>query len=598
MRLLAVALALLIFAAPPALAKKVALVIGNGAYTGAPPLANAVRDARDTAARLREIGFEVIDGYDLSREAILTRVQEFARRTERRDTALFYYAGHGVQLGRENHLIPVDGAFDDADALAAGSVRLQSVLSTMELRADTRIVILDACRDNPFAEAVASRSAGAPSRGLARVDAGVGSFIAFSTEPGAVASDGAGENSPFTAALLKHVGAEGADIHAVMRKVRADVVRATGGRQTPWENSSLLREVFLAGPEAPAASPEPSAPAVAIAPPAAEERHHVASLAGSGDDFLALRTLPTADGRLMARMPEGTPLSVLGRQGAWLRVRLDDGREGWSHGRWVECCRPAARGAPVPEPARHFVGGLDPGDFLSLRAAPDSDARLLAKLHEDEPLSLLAQRGAWLQVRLDDGRTGWAHGRWVLCCRDEGARGNAPAEPARMVHYVDGLDADGDNFLALRTEPSSRSGRRIDRMPPGTELEVLGRSGAWLNVRLEDGRSGWAHGKWIRCCREAGAAAPEAPEPSATTSRSSRGSRSEAAAAPNCDDLWTARNAIWHRHKYCFGGARGQRVFGNAGCFRNQAEARAAMSSSEAAEVDRLAAQERAQGCR
>ncbi len=442
----------MILAAPPAFAKRVALVIGNGGYQSGPPLANSPTDARDVAARLRELGFEVVDGYDLSRERMLALTQDFAERTAREDTALFYYAGHGVQIGRENYLVPVDGAFDSVEALAEGAVRLQSVLRTMELRAATRVVILDACRDNPFAETVASRSAGAASRGLARVDAGVGSFIAFSTEPGAVASDGTGRNSPFTAAFLDHVGEAGADIHAVMRKVRADVVRSTGGRQTPWENSSLVREVFLA-PEA--SSPSSSAPAAT----------------------------PTV-----------------------------------------------ARPTPAPQ-ASTLGAGAGVGS------------------------------------------------------------GYGAAAPAPQYHYVDGLDPNGDNFLALRSEPAGR-GRRLDRMGPGTLLEVIGRDGRWLRVRLTDGRLGWAHGNWIHCCRTAGAPARNPASPSAPLAAATR------QAPRSCDELWHARNSIWDRYGYCFKGARGRAAFSANGCSRDLDGARAAMSAADAREVDRLAELERAQGCR
>ncbi len=248
--------------ASPAFADKVALVIGNARYESAGALPNAGKDAGAMAARLEALGFRVFAGQDLTREGMLALLDDFSDALRPEDLALFYYAGHGVQIGAENYLIPVDAQANDEVTLTAASLRLQVVLRTMELRADRRIVILDACRNNPFLEEMAARGRDEAPKGLARVEAGVGSFIAFSTQPENVALDGTGENSPFTAALLAHIGDPEADIHAMMRRVRADVVAATGGVQVPWENSSLVEEVFVAA-GAPVAEPEPEVAAQA-----------------------------------------------------------------------------------------------------------------------------------------------------------------------------------------------------------------------------------------------------------------------------------------------------------------------------------------------
>ncbi len=162
--------------------------------------------------------------------------------------------------------------------------------------------------------------------------------------------------------------------------------------------------------------------------------------------------------------------------------------------------------------------------------------------------------------------------------------------PAVRYQYVDGLDPAGDNFLALRSAPGG-AGHRLAKMGPGTLLQVLAQQGDWLRVRLTDGSTGWAHGRWVYCCREVAvpsAAAQPAPVQGQPVQR----------AAVSCDELWYRRNAIWHRYGYCFGSARGQAAFGNAGCSRDQSAAQAAMSAADRAEVDRLVAEERAQGCR
>lgn len=362
----------LVLAAPRAEAGKVALVIGNTAYVHANPLPNAARDAEGMAARLTELGFAVYSGIDLSQGETLALLDEFSRALQPHDLALFFYAGHGAQVGTENYLIPVEAGPTDELSLTEASVKLQTILRTMELRADRRIVFLDACRNNPFVEKMASRSIGGVARGLARVEAGVGSFIAFSTQPGNVALDGSGQNSPFTAALLRHIGQPDADIHAVMRKVRAEVALETRETQVPWENSSLVDEVFLAAAPAAATGTAPlsiakiNRPTAGISMPAPEpapepappstitvERSVVAGLDPGGDGFLALRSGPSSSARLLAKMPEGTILEILGNSGAWRQVALEDGRSGWAHSKWIRCCVAVdiAVAAPAPAPA-------------------------------------------------------------------------------------------------------------------------------------------------------------------------------------------------------------------------------------------------------
>ncbi|MEQ8898551.1 MAG: caspase family protein [Roseovarius sp.] len=247
MRLL-FALTLLLATATGALADRVALVMGNGNYRHAKPLKNAANDATDVAKRLREMGFTVFEGIDLPQRDALLLVQKVGQRLTYDDTVLFYFAGHATQLGSQNYIMPVDASPGSENELVLSSISLQSILATLESRAQTRLVILDACRNNPFvASADGSRSADDAARGLFRMDAGVGSFIAYSTEPGNVASDGAGRNSPFTEALLRHIDRPGENIHAIMRRVRADVMEASNNRQIPWENSALIDEVYLAG---------------------------------------------------------------------------------------------------------------------------------------------------------------------------------------------------------------------------------------------------------------------------------------------------------------------------------------------------------------
>lgn len=244
--LLAQALAML----PASAAKRVALVIGNAAYMHANPLTNPANDAADMAKALAEAGFDVILGLDLDRRGFDEKLRVFSRNLEGADTALLFYAGHGLQVAGRNYLIPVDAGLDSERDLDFEAVSLDFVLRQMEVGREgkTSIVFLDACRDNPLARNLArsmGTRSGALGSGLAEVRTGVGTFIAYSTQPGNVALDGAGRNSPFTAALKTHVIEPGRNLTALMIEVRNDVLKATDGRQVPWDHSALTSDFFF-----------------------------------------------------------------------------------------------------------------------------------------------------------------------------------------------------------------------------------------------------------------------------------------------------------------------------------------------------------------
>jgi uncharacterized caspase-like protein len=235
----------------PALAeKRVALVIGNAAYAHAGKLANPKNDATDMAANLKALGFEVILGTDLDKRALDGKIRDFARALETGDAGVFFYAGHGLQVAGQNYIIPIDAKLENERDLDFETVRLDFVLHQMELNREqkTNIVFLDACRDNPLARNL-SRSMGTRSanigHGLAQVDAGVGTFVAFSTQPGNVALDGAGRNSPFAAALTKRIKEPGRNLNAIMIDVRKDVLQTTAGKQVPWDHSALTGDFFF-----------------------------------------------------------------------------------------------------------------------------------------------------------------------------------------------------------------------------------------------------------------------------------------------------------------------------------------------------------------
>ena len=253
-----------LLALTPAFAdKRVALVIGNASYQTAGALANPSNDATDVAVELTSLGFEVILGVDLDKRGFDARIREFARQLEGADTGLLFYAGHGLQVAGQNYLLPTDAKLDRERDLDFESVRLDFILKQMEIDREgkTNLVILDACRDNPFSRNLA-RSMGTRSasvgRGLAQVQTGVGTFIVYSTQPGNVALDGTGRNSPFTSALVKRIKEPGQNLTTVMINVRKDVLDATAGRQVPWDHSALTAEFFFSLASAPQTLQKPS----------------------------------------------------------------------------------------------------------------------------------------------------------------------------------------------------------------------------------------------------------------------------------------------------------------------------------------------------
>jgi hypothetical protein len=244
---------LLSLAAPARAADRVALVIGNGNYANANKLKNPPNDAEDLVTALGKIGFDVIEGHDLDHRGMEEKLKQFARKLDSAKIALFFYAGHGLQVSGKNYLLPIDAKLEYPKDLAFETIELGLILAQMDAANAANIVILDACRDNPLARtlsgALGATRSGAVGRGLARdIISGDGTMIVYSTQPEIVALDGDGRNSPYTAALLKHLPTPGLEIGTLMRRVRLDVVASTQRRQVPWDSNSLLSEVVLVPP--------------------------------------------------------------------------------------------------------------------------------------------------------------------------------------------------------------------------------------------------------------------------------------------------------------------------------------------------------------
>jgi hypothetical protein len=236
--------------------QRVALVIGNSNYQNVAQLPNPDNDAQSMAQFLNSAGFEVVEATDLTQNDMLKVVQDFSAKVAAHGpntVAMIYYAGHGVQLAGENYLIPVDARISSPSDLVNNAVRLVDIMATLEaVPSRLRIVVLDACRNNPFPTV---NDAG---RGLAIVDAPNGSIVGYSTAPGSEALDGSGGHSPYTSAFLQVAREPNVPIEQLFKRVRLEVNHTTDGQQTPWESSSLTSDFYFFGDTAVAATHPPA----------------------------------------------------------------------------------------------------------------------------------------------------------------------------------------------------------------------------------------------------------------------------------------------------------------------------------------------------
>jgi uncharacterized caspase-like protein len=236
-------------------ARRFALVIGNSSYKDA-PLANPVNDARAFAQVLRDGGFSVASVLNGDHKSMLEAIRVFGDRLKTSGgTGLFYFAGHGMQIKGKNYLIPVGSSIAREDEVVYASIDAQAILDKMESAGNgTNIMILDACRNNPFL-----RGSRTTQQGLAQMDAPVGTLVAFATSPGSVASDGAGDNGLYTRHLLRTMKEPGLKVEDVFKRVRAAVRKESEGRQVPWESTSLEGDFYFR-PTLANFTPEPGRP--------------------------------------------------------------------------------------------------------------------------------------------------------------------------------------------------------------------------------------------------------------------------------------------------------------------------------------------------
>jgi uncharacterized caspase-like protein len=260
--------------------RRVAMVVGNSAYSSAASLRNPRNDASDMAEALKKLGFEVELGLDLDQQSFAVAIEKFARALDGADVGLFFYAGHGLQLNDKNYLVSINAKLENEFLMSSETIGLEAIVRLMESKTAVNLVFLDACRNNPLAEnlrrglEVTKRSANL-GRGLARIEpTSRDTLIAFAAAPGQVAADGDERNSPFTASLLKNLPRPALEVSVMLKEVSADVRRATNNSQRPQQLSDMSRTFYFASaaptvisdasaPEQAAKAPIPALPPVA-----------------------------------------------------------------------------------------------------------------------------------------------------------------------------------------------------------------------------------------------------------------------------------------------------------------------------------------------
>lgn len=246
-RLLLLGLALFAFSGTAFAERRVAFVVGNANYQSVSPLKNPVNDAAAVAKILRDLGFEVTLVTNLGKADFEQKVSTFANSLPGASAAVFYYAGHGLQVDGRNYLVPVDAKIDNEADLPFELVSIDIVMQRLVHHRITNIVILDACRDNPLGEELSKKlgERGSPARGLAPVTAGYSTVVSFSTGENQTALDGEGEHSPFSSSLIQHIPTENVEVIEMLRRVSRDVKESTSKAQEPWITFSLIDHFFF-----------------------------------------------------------------------------------------------------------------------------------------------------------------------------------------------------------------------------------------------------------------------------------------------------------------------------------------------------------------
>jgi uncharacterized caspase-like protein len=442
---------------PAAADKRVALVVGNGAYQNTDPLPNPANDGREVAAALRRLGFDVIEGTDQDKAGMQALLRQFSAQLPGADASLFFYAGHGLQVERRNWMVPVDAALESEIDLPFEGVAVDTVLDLMEQTTPLRLVFLDACRDNPLARRL-SRSAPSRSlgvgRGLARMSNRTGTLIAFATEPDQVALDGEGEHSPFTEALLEHIATPGLEVRQMLSRVRATVIDSTNGEQLPLDTSALIDDFYFATPPP---VPVPTEPAPAAPGVASTENLFWQSIQASTDpnDFRAyLESYPEGAFAPLAR----NRLAALTRQQEPEVAALTPPQQTLPTPEPVPTPQ-AVPSAPAPqvevEPLETTVVATRD---VNVRGVPNTDGDPLGVIERGSEVAVVGKViGAnWYRIQRPEGGEAYVYA--PLFVSPDAVVATAPAEPAQAAAAP-----------AAATQPPSSEATAGEAEPAGSE---------------------------------------------------------------------------------------------------------------------------------
>lgn len=519
LRRLLLAVSLLLCAATAQAERRVALVVGNSAYQNAAALPNPRNDSEAMAAKLREIGFEVLLREDLDGQGFRVALGEFSEAALAADIALFFYAGHGIELAGQNFLIPVDAKMRSEATAQFEAVPLEQVLSAVRSAKKLGMVMLDACRDNPFAAAM-TRSNGTRSlsRGLApvSVEGEKGLLISFAAEAGRTADDGDTRHSPYTAALLDTIGQPGLEIGRIFRTVRAKVREASGGRQVPIEQAQLPDEdIYLVSGDAAAVVTPPTAPAAQEDPLLvyldAVQRQDRAAL----EDFL--RRYPDHPRAKDAR----ALIVAMAEKSAWDAASVSDSEAGYRnflaafpdspHAVAAQMRLVALAPVPVPQPdppqprttaqgcaaasGPVSVVGIASNDTLFLRAGPSSSSKQVGSLaFNSDGISVAGCAANWCQVQ-QGCLEGYAFQKYLT----EDAPGN---RDSRYSGIYDVTNHPASELLNVRSGPGTTF-KIVSGLPYDAEgLQVIDcqknakEQFFWCYLRWND-VSGWAYSRYL-----------------------------------------------------------------------------------------------------
>ncbi len=411
--------------------KRIALVIGNNNYQEVPKLEKAVGDAKAISAKLSGLGFQVTTALDLDRRKLNQTLSRFYGAIEPGDTVLVHFSGHGVELQGQNYLLPIDAPAPDdggVDLLKAETLPLQNLVETLvEKGAGARILIIDACRDNPFA-AAGKRSIGG-TRGLAKLDVSRGTFIMYSAGTGQAALDRLGEQdaeatSVYTRVLLERLDQPGITLRDLASSVREEVfnmAKTVGHEQYPAYYDEMPSNFLLSPGKATeaVAAAQPVTPVVEA--PKIDTPEPTTPALNEDQAYKMAESINTVDGWnvFISQYPEGvfTPYAKAAREKLVAsRVAVEKPKQQAAVAPPVKKPPPATKSVKPAEACNRFgkVRGLDVnGDnFLSVRTGPGTGFQEIDRLYTGNGVSICGRQGKWLRVKYGAGK-GWVYGRYI-----------------------------------------------------------------------------------------------------------------------------------------------------------------------------------------